>query len=84
MPKINKKKLALLLDLEENQEQSSLLMLIDPEADLGQNLLLISRSFLASVLLDLGRMDKECLHCHALHWIDERQETSFFSNTSWE
>ncbi|ORE14767.1 hypothetical protein BCV71DRAFT_162390, partial [Rhizopus microsporus] len=31
-----------------------------------------------------GRMDKECLHCHALHWIDERQETSFFSNPSWE
>ena len=26
--------------------------------------------------LDLGCMDKECSHCHALHWIDERQETS--------
>ncbi|CEG73987.1 hypothetical protein RMATCC62417_09265 [Rhizopus microsporus] len=33
--------------------------------------------------LALGRMDKECPHCHALHWIDERQETSL-SNPSWE
>ena len=31
-----------------------------------------------------GRMDKECPHCHALHWIDERQETSSLSNPSWE
>ncbi|ORE18165.1 hypothetical protein BCV71DRAFT_180179, partial [Rhizopus microsporus] len=22
--------------------------------------------------LDLGRIDKECSHCHVLHWIDER------------
>ena len=29
-------------------------------------------------------MDKECPHCHALHWIDERQETSSLSNPSWE
>ncbi|PHZ17411.1 uncharacterized protein RHIMIDRAFT_243485 [Rhizopus microsporus ATCC 52813] len=34
--------------------------------------------------LDLGRMDKECSHCHALHWIDERQETSSMRNPSWE
>ncbi|ORE12512.1 hypothetical protein BCV71DRAFT_280927 [Rhizopus microsporus] len=34
--------------------------------------------------LDLGRMDKECSHCHALHWIDERQKTSSLSNSSWE
>ncbi|ORE16000.1 hypothetical protein BCV71DRAFT_272768 [Rhizopus microsporus] len=26
----------------------------------------------------------ECPHYHALHWIDERQETSFLSNPSWE
>jgi hypothetical protein len=53
--KINKKKLALLLDLEADQEeQSSLLMLkVDPEADPGQNLLPISRSFLAFVLWTL-------------------------------
>ncbi|CEI97782.1 hypothetical protein RMCBS344292_11908 [Rhizopus microsporus] len=30
--------------------------------------------------LNLGRMDKECPHCHALHWIDERQETSSMRN----
>jgi hypothetical protein len=50
--KINKNKLALLLDLEADQEeQSNLLMLkVDPEADPGQNLLPISRSFLAFVL----------------------------------
>ncbi|PHZ10815.1 uncharacterized protein RHIMIDRAFT_238957 [Rhizopus microsporus ATCC 52813] len=35
-------------------------------------------------LLDLGRMDKECSHCHALHWIDERQETSSMRYPSWE
>ncbi|CEG72231.1 hypothetical protein RMATCC62417_07822 [Rhizopus microsporus] len=35
-------------------------------------------------LLDLGRMDKECPHCHTLHWIDERQETLSLSNQSWE
>ncbi|CEI88694.1 hypothetical protein RMCBS344292_03074 [Rhizopus microsporus] len=29
-------------------------------------------------------MDKECPHCHALHWIDERQETSSLRNPSWE
>ncbi|PHZ12827.1 uncharacterized protein RHIMIDRAFT_251737 [Rhizopus microsporus ATCC 52813] len=29
-------------------------------------------------------MDKECSHCHALHWIDERQETSSMRNPSWE
>ncbi|PHZ11007.1 uncharacterized protein RHIMIDRAFT_194869, partial [Rhizopus microsporus ATCC 52813] len=34
--------------------------------------------------LNLGRMDKECSHCHALHWIDERQETSSMRNPSWE
>ncbi|CEI94958.1 hypothetical protein RMCBS344292_09159 [Rhizopus microsporus] len=34
--------------------------------------------------LDLGRMDKECPHCHVLHWIDERQETSSMRNPSWE
>ncbi|CEJ00975.1 hypothetical protein RMCBS344292_15014 [Rhizopus microsporus] len=34
--------------------------------------------------LDLGRMDKECPHYHALHWIDEKQETSSLSNPSWE
>ncbi|ORE00847.1 hypothetical protein BCV72DRAFT_283125, partial [Rhizopus microsporus var. microsporus] len=34
--------------------------------------------------LDLGRMDKECSHCHALRWIDERQETSSMRNPSWE
>ncbi|KAG1176723.1 hypothetical protein G6F70_003091 [Rhizopus microsporus] len=34
--------------------------------------------------LALGRMDKECPHCHALHWIDERQETLSLSNPSWE
>jgi hypothetical protein len=34
--------------------------------------------------LNLGRMDKECPHCHALHWIDERQETSSLRNPSWE
>ena len=34
--------------------------------------------------LDLGRMDKECPHCHALHWIDEKQETSSLSNSTWE
>jgi hypothetical protein len=53
--KINKKKLALLLDLEADQEeQSSLLMLkVGPEADPGQNLLPISRSFLAFVLWTL-------------------------------
>ncbi|CEG83054.1 hypothetical protein RMATCC62417_17030 [Rhizopus microsporus] len=34
--------------------------------------------------LDLGRMDKERPHCHALHWIDERQEISSLSNPSWE
>ncbi|ORE11871.1 hypothetical protein BCV72DRAFT_318045 [Rhizopus microsporus var. microsporus] len=34
--------------------------------------------------LDLGRMDKECSHCHALHWTDERQETSSMRNPSWE
>ncbi|ORE13060.1 hypothetical protein BCV71DRAFT_189903, partial [Rhizopus microsporus] len=34
--------------------------------------------------LDLGHMDKECSHCHALYWIDERQEASFLSNSSWE
>ncbi|ORE00884.1 hypothetical protein BCV72DRAFT_180820, partial [Rhizopus microsporus var. microsporus] len=34
--------------------------------------------------LDLGRMDKECSHCHALHWIDERQEASSMRNPSWE
>ena len=39
----------------EDQEQSSLLMLkIDPEADPGQNLLPISRSFFAFVLWALG------------------------------
>ncbi|CEI88364.1 hypothetical protein RMCBS344292_02755 [Rhizopus microsporus] len=34
--------------------------------------------------LVLGRMDKEYTHCHALHWIDERQETSSLRNPSWE
>ncbi|CEG69102.1 hypothetical protein RMATCC62417_05240 [Rhizopus microsporus] len=34
--------------------------------------------------LVLGRMDKECPHCHALRWIDERQEISSLSNPSWE
>jgi hypothetical protein len=34
--------------------------------------------------LDLGRMDKECPHCHALRWIDERQETSSLGNPSRE
>ncbi|ORE12542.1 hypothetical protein BCV71DRAFT_240043, partial [Rhizopus microsporus] len=34
--------------------------------------------------LDLGRMDKECSHCHALHWIDERQEALSLRNPSWE
>jgi hypothetical protein len=34
--------------------------------------------------LDLGRMDKKCPHCHALHWIDERQDTSSMRNPSWE
>ncbi|ORE15835.1 hypothetical protein BCV71DRAFT_273154 [Rhizopus microsporus] len=34
--------------------------------------------------LDLGRMDKECSHCHALHWIDERQEISSLRSPSWE
>ncbi|CEG62921.1 hypothetical protein RMATCC62417_00154 [Rhizopus microsporus] len=29
-------------------------------------------------------MDKECRNCHALHWIDERQETSSLRNPSWE
>ncbi|CAO3676925.1 hypothetical protein G6F70_008468 [Rhizopus microsporus] len=33
--------------------------------------------------LDLGRVDKECSHYHALHWIDERQKTSLRS-PSWE
>ncbi|KAG1225323.1 hypothetical protein G6F67_009332 [Rhizopus microsporus] len=32
--------------------------------------------------LVLGRMDKECSHCHALHWIDERQETSSLRSPS--
>ena len=34
--------------------------------------------------LNLGRMDKECLHCHALYWIDERQEISSMRNPTWE
>ncbi|CEJ05039.1 hypothetical protein RMCBS344292_18987 [Rhizopus microsporus] len=34
--------------------------------------------------LVLGHMDKECLHCHALHWIDETQNTSSLRNPSWE
>ncbi|ORE16689.1 hypothetical protein BCV71DRAFT_265417 [Rhizopus microsporus] len=34
--------------------------------------------------LDLGRMDKECPHCYALHWIDERQEISLMRNPTWE
>ncbi|CEI87497.1 hypothetical protein RMCBS344292_01908 [Rhizopus microsporus] len=34
--------------------------------------------------LDLGCMNRECSHCHALHWINERQETSSLSNPSWE
>ncbi|CEG73451.1 hypothetical protein RMATCC62417_08830 [Rhizopus microsporus] len=34
--------------------------------------------------LDLGRMDKERPHCHVLHWIDERQETSSIRNPTWE
>ncbi|ORE22817.1 hypothetical protein BCV71DRAFT_240819 [Rhizopus microsporus] len=34
--------------------------------------------------LVLGSMDKECLHCHALHWIDETQDTSSLRNPSWE
>ncbi|KAG1167712.1 hypothetical protein G6F70_009414 [Rhizopus microsporus] len=47
-----------LLDLEEDQEQLSLLMLkVDPEADSGQNLLSISRSFLAFVLWTLDAKD---------------------------
>ena len=29
-------------------------------------------------------MDKECSHCHALYWIDERQKTSSLRNPSWE
>ncbi|PHZ18030.1 uncharacterized protein RHIMIDRAFT_222282 [Rhizopus microsporus ATCC 52813] len=29
-------------------------------------------------------MDKECPHCHALHWINERQEISPIRNPSWE
>ncbi|CEG70247.1 hypothetical protein RMATCC62417_06179 [Rhizopus microsporus] len=29
-------------------------------------------------------MDNECLHCHALHWIDERQDTSSMRNPTWE
>jgi hypothetical protein len=29
-------------------------------------------------------MDKECPHCHALHWIDERQEISLMKNPSWK
>ena len=29
-------------------------------------------------------MDKECSHCHALHWIDERQEISSLRSPSWE
>jgi hypothetical protein len=55
VPKISKKKLALLLDLVADQEeQSSLLMLkVDPEADPEQNLLPIYRSFLAFVLWTL-------------------------------
>jgi hypothetical protein len=59
VPKTNKKKLALLLGLEADQEeQSSLLMLkvdpeADPEADPGQNLLPISLSFLAFILWTL-------------------------------
>ena len=34
--------------------------------------------------LNIGRMDKECPHCHVPHWIDERQETSSLRNPSWE
>ncbi|CEG66273.1 hypothetical protein RMATCC62417_02883 [Rhizopus microsporus] len=34
--------------------------------------------------LNHGRMDKECPHCHALHWIDERQETSSMRNPNWK
>jgi hypothetical protein len=34
--------------------------------------------------LDLGHMGKEFPHCHALHWIDARQETSSLRNPSWE
>ncbi|ORE22587.1 hypothetical protein BCV71DRAFT_247426 [Rhizopus microsporus] len=34
--------------------------------------------------LVLGHIDKECSHCHALYWIDERQETSSLSNSNWE
>ncbi|CEI99890.1 hypothetical protein RMCBS344292_13966 [Rhizopus microsporus] len=29
-------------------------------------------------------MDKKCSHCHALHWIDERQEISSMRNPTWE
>ncbi|CEG77630.1 hypothetical protein RMATCC62417_12344 [Rhizopus microsporus] len=35
-------------------------------------------------LLNLGRMDKKCPHSHALHWIDERQESSSLRDPSWE
>ncbi|KAG1178386.1 hypothetical protein G6F70_000108 [Rhizopus microsporus] len=34
--------------------------------------------------LDLGRMDKECSHCHALHWFNETQDTSSMRNPTWE
>ncbi|CEG67144.1 hypothetical protein RMATCC62417_03612 [Rhizopus microsporus] len=34
--------------------------------------------------LDLGCMDKECSHCHALRWFDERQEISSMRNPTWE
>ncbi|ORE15213.1 hypothetical protein BCV71DRAFT_154103, partial [Rhizopus microsporus] len=53
--------------------------------DLELNLL---RPFLLPISrlrpLNLGRMDKECLHCHALYWIDERQEISSMRNPTWE
>ncbi|CEG76449.1 hypothetical protein RMATCC62417_11345 [Rhizopus microsporus] len=32
--------------------------------------------------LEPKRMDKECPNCHALHWIDERQQNSSQSNLS--
>jgi hypothetical protein len=59
VPKANKKKTMSLLDLEEDQEQSSFLMLkVDPEADPGQNLLPISLSFLTFVLWSLDAWTK--------------------------
>ncbi|PHZ16827.1 uncharacterized protein RHIMIDRAFT_289552 [Rhizopus microsporus ATCC 52813] len=67
---------------QEEQEGSPVRRRGRPRVEPSQN---ISAAYILQLShirpLDLECMDKECPYCHALHWIDNRKETSSMRNS---